>query len=320
MDISKIFSESFNDILSNPKVLLPYLILGILVTIIAVVIIAYAILSSGGLSFIHGLSNQSVNSTYNVSGTFASTFFSSLKNTFVYLLSFIIVISLISFIISIFVYGTIIALVEQIKTKTKVSVIDAFKKSSSKYISLLVAGIIISIIGLVSVGIPLLLGIISFVNLGGGFGIILGLILIAIAVFIGIILSISFFLINPLIIIEGTAPIQAIKKSYKICYNKKGDIFILFIIIGILEFVSYLIMTLVSIIPILGAILAFLIGIFISTWFIMVPVYFYYDLKNETAGTTVTPIKTTNTQSTKTKVNKTSSRKTVRKTKKPTMS
>ncbi len=315
MDISKIFSESFNDILSNPKVLLPYLILGILVTIIAVVIIAYAILSSGGLSFIHSLSNQSVNSTYNVSGTFASTLFSSLKNTFVYLISFIIVISLISFIISIFVYGTIIALVEQIKTKTKVSVINAFKKSSSKYISLLVAGIIISIIGLVSVGIPLLLGITSFVNIGGGFGIIIGLILIIIAVFIGILLSISFFLINPLIIIEGTAPIQAIKKSYKICYNRKAEIFILFIIIGILEFVSYLIMTLVSIIPILGAILAFLIGIFVSTWFIMVPVYFYYNLKNKnnkTPGTTVTPIKTTpvNTtrrrQITRTKNSKTS--------------
>ena len=291
MDIPQLFSESFNDIISNPKILLPYIILGVLVVAIAFILIL-TIFSSTLASF-YNLNNKtvSINSTYNISNTLQNSNF-SFNAILLHISEVIIFISILSFIISVFVNATLIAVAEQLKTKTKVNLITAFKRGSSRYLSLLAAGILIFIIMSVILGGLLFLAI-SFISSFGVIGLILGVILIIIAIILFVLLSISFFIVNPLIIIEELGPIKAIKKSFNICYNKKLDVFLLLIIASIIDFLVYLIIVLVNFIPILGLVLGFVIGVFVSTWFILVPVYFYYALKNKTAGTTVTPDKNT---------------------------
>ncbi|MEM0201079.1 MAG: hypothetical protein QXD23_01610 [Candidatus Micrarchaeaceae archaeon] len=294
MDVSKILYDSFNDIISNPKILLPYLISSILISLIVFSFFYISIIYTNNplnsyIKYSNNLSKYNT-SQYNYSENFSNipalsalsyiNSGSNIYNLFLYLIIILIIISVFSFIISTFIAGTITALVEQIKKNKKLKILEAFRKSSSKFLSLICAGIIIGIIGIICIGIPLILGIFSILGIIS-FGILLGIFFIIFAIIIAIFFTISFFLVNTLIIIEGLGPIEAIKKSFKIGLYKKLEIFILLLLIFVILFIFDIIISIFSYIPILNILIIFILEIFISTWFLMVPVYFYYQLIKE---------------------------------------
>ncbi len=272
MDLSGVITNSFADLLSNPKALVPSLIVSFVILVAAAIVI-FGIASGFGYSIGH-LAFTPV--SYNASGTPAVV--SSILNAFSKMYGVIVllaVITVISFIVSILLNGTIIAMGDQIYRKVPVNISKAFAFARSRYLSLFGAGIFMSAITLLVIGAAALGIFAAFSSLGGFTGILCTIFIVITAICTFIFTSILFFQINVAIILEGKGMVAGLRRSFEIASRNKINIFAILIITSVVVFAAELIGTFFLIIPILGWIISMLMGLFIFVWISIVPVYFY---------------------------------------------
>lgn len=266
MDIPKIFSDSFNDILSNPNAIIPSLILSILLIlfIIAIVLIFFSsTIASNIMLFINSplsfISNMSL--------------FGGVINFFIEILLSIFIIS---FLISMFMSGIFVAMADQLVRKEKLNIRAAVSIASSRYLNLLGAGIISIAIFLVVIAIPLSLLILSFYIQISLFSFILAAVFAIILLVLLILATIYLFQVTTVIIIENKGPITAIKRSFQIAAKKRTDIFIVLVLMALINIAISFISGFFDLIPFIGIIIALIVDISATVWFGMIPVYFYY--------------------------------------------
>lgn len=269
MSITETISNMFSAIKAHPKFMIPELILVVLGTVVGIVAAIAIILGAGGLH----------------SSALGS---SSTLKLVVSLLPIIIIAAIIFFLIVIFFLGWQILLCSKWEDK-KVSLSVTMGMVSKRYPSLLAYEVIVLLVGIVVLlifGLPLLSALYNSVWIPHTQGVkiaqgtILGLIgEFAILGILGliayVIIAVLFLFGPPIVMLENSSAIEAIKKSISI--GKKNFLGILaflivnVIVIGVMEIIT----ALIGIIPILGQIISILFGIFISTYATMIPTMYY---------------------------------------------
>ena len=274
MDIPKLFSDSFNDILSNPKAILPSLVLSIILIlfIIAIVLIFFSsTITSNIMLFIN--SPSSLISNMSLFGGVITFFIEILLSIFI-----------ISFLISMFMNGIFVAMANQLVRKEKLNIRNAISLASSRYLNLLGAGIISIAIILAVIAIPLSLIILAFYIQISVFSFILSAIFAIILLILLILAAIYLFQVTTVIIIENKGPIAAIKRSFQIASKKRTDIFIVLVLMALINIIISFLSGFFDLIPFIGIIISLVIDISAAVWFGMIPVYFYYSFGSKEAS------------------------------------
>ncbi len=286
MDISGIITRSFNDVLSNPKALVPSLIVFAAIVAALLSVIALTGLYSGGTPF-RGLWGQPVRSSMmNASAT--QTAFHSLLGTFTGTVRGVAVMlgafMLVSFIISVLLNGIIVAIGDQLFNRKGVSLSDAFALAKSRFFSMFGAGIISAAAVLLVIGVAALGIVGAFLALGPLAAIIIAS-FIAIAVVVALLFTaIFFFQVNTVVVLERMGAFESIRRSFGIASSNKLNIFAVLVLAGIITGAVELVGVFLAMIPVLGWILDLLVILFVSVWFGVMPVYFYRNLAAKTAG------------------------------------
>ncbi|MGC8479551.1 MAG: hypothetical protein ACP5M9_02690 [Candidatus Micrarchaeia archaeon] len=266
MEVPKIFTDSFNDIISNPKVFLPSLLFSI-ITIVIFILVVFIFLSTTIVSNI----TLATFSPY----TFLSNLTSSNLITFVVI--FLLVIFLITFFVAMLMNGVIVSMAYQLKTKRKLHIGDAISNTGSKYLNLIGAGFLSILISIIAVGIPIFLVVVILYNQISLSTLVISAILLILALILLIVTSIYLFQVTTVVIIENKGPIAAIKRSFQIATKNRTNIFLTLLITFLISIVVGIISSVLGIIPIAGFITILLVDIFSSVWYAMIPVYFYYE-------------------------------------------
>ena len=266
MDTPKIFSDSFNDIFSNPKAILPSLILSIILILIIIATV---------LIFFSGAITSNIILFINSPSSFISNTL-LLGEVIKFLIEILLIIFIISFLISMFMNGIFVAMANQLIRKEKLNIRNAISLASSRYINLLGAGIISIAIVLVAIAVPLSLIILTFYIQVSLFSFMLAAIFAILLLILLIFATIYIFQVTTVIIIENKKPIDAIKRSFQIAAKKRTDIFIVLVLMALINITISFLSGFFELIPFVGILITLIIDISASVWFGMVPVYFYY--------------------------------------------
>ncbi|MCL5008588.1 MAG: hypothetical protein M1156_01710 [Candidatus Marsarchaeota archaeon] len=291
MDIARLFTQSFSDILANPKALLPSIVM-----LLAVFAVAIFILLAVFVPIIKGLSGNFHNITEIKSLTVTPTgagiaafktkvlnvLFSAGGQVLIYVFVFAAVIALASVLIS----GVVIAIGGQIYRKRKLSLSEAVRVAASRYLSLLGAGAaefaIIAAVFLIAFAAVMLTFSLSHISESIVVAVITGILLILISVFI----EILFFMVNTIIILDNKGAIESMREGFMLAWRNKVEVIIILLLMFVISMIASFAEAIINIIPIAGVIVLFLVDVFISVWFGFLPVYFYMNLNvgNRAAG------------------------------------
>ncbi len=290
MDIPKLLTESFNDIISNPKALLPtFLLSAIIIVLIAITIILFY--------------SQTILPSINLFISAPTTFFNGQQFPVILkiLLEIILVFTVLLFFMGILLNGIIVAIGKQLANKEKLNLTIAFRLVESRYLKLLGGGFLSMLIMLLILGLPLLFVLFLLVSYLSISVILLSMIILLILFLFYIVFSIYLYQVTAVIIIENKGPIAAIQRSFEIASKNRINIFILLVLISLISGFTSFIIDFLIIVPFLGIVIGIIINIFISVWFGIIPAYFYYTINSVKKPTDIkikktaikTPAKTT---------------------------
>ncbi len=269
--LEKVVGDSFNSIIKNPRSLAPTTIYYVAILVFAFIFVLVLFIGSIGTaisSYIAAPSNHLMSQI----GLLTST---SLLSTVV--VAAAIIFFIVIYLPSVLLSGLFLAMGSQMANKKRLSITDAFKTARSRYIPLLAAGIISTLCFLIIAGVFVGLGLlIMAASLSTVSTILLLIPLVIAAVIVLVIYAVYFFQLNAVIIIEDVGAIQGIRRSFEIASRTRLWIFILLIILAVISGILGIASTVLAIIPLAGAILAFIISVFTTTWFGIIPAYFYY--------------------------------------------
>ena len=280
MDISEIITRSFNDVLSAPSVLLPSLIVFVLIfaAAAATILLAMAFSGIGILSAISSFSHLRASSAAMGAPTVVHTFLQAMLGVAYSIAVLCIILAVVSFIAYVLLNGIIIAMGDQLYRKARLDIGRAFRLATSKYLSLLGAGIAVSLLILLVIG-AAVLGIVSAFSAMGAIGGMFSAMLIVITLIVVLLFaSIFFFQVSAAIILENKSAIGGLRRSIEIASRNKLNIFALLILMSVIAGAIEFVGALLALVPVLGWIIAALMGIFVSVWLGVIPAYFYRNL------------------------------------------
>ena len=271
MDILNVIALSMKAIKKHPRFLLPAIMVTILGTIVGLILVAFILISP----------------TLSHRATSLDASLSTLPLVMQAIIPALAIFIVIFFFIGAFVQGTYVMLCSKWRSK-EVSIKWAFSATSSRYVDLLLFGILISAIYVSLIAIFLLpAAYIGFSAVSGSanpspsallvtiFLILLLILLFAIA---AVIVSVFFFVSIPLILLKRRGPLQSLKESYAICRKDFVNILVLLIANAILMGAIEVVGSMFQVIPIIGTIIYIIISIFVSSYSQMVPTMYYTEI------------------------------------------
>ncbi|MDE1762527.1 MAG: hypothetical protein KGH59_04740 [Candidatus Micrarchaeota archaeon] len=281
MGILGIFGKTFDILKSNPRAILPYLIVTaffggiVLYTVFSGLSTAYGINVFGPATATHGLTNAS-----------------SLVPFYMGLVPVVAALLLVSLFINPLLLGMYLSMADQGYNKKKVSLGGALEVAKRNYAKLFAVGVAIAAIWLAAIGALAAIFLLPLVM--GGFGaaavlwLLLGaLVFLVVAVVLGILLYEAF----AIVVLEHTGAIAAIKRSIEIGRKNMRNIFAVFIVLGVIVVAYSIALALFQIamefafsgfsVPLVGALVAqavnFLLGSVMGAWFALLPAGVYFE-------------------------------------------
>jgi hypothetical protein len=289
MGLSDVVSGSFRAVVDNPKALLPTLAY----EIVAVAII-FALLGALSISGIGSLANL----MGSAGGTSANGL-SAMAHRMLplpLLAAGVIVAVLVLYLPSVLLNGLYMAMGSQTVNRGRLNLRSALATAKSRYVDMLLAGILASAAGL-AILVALVAGLLILVALAGlgthiatagatatagaSANAMLVLLTVAVTVIVAIIVitvyAVYFFMTYAAVILEGLGPVGAIKRSFAIASSNRWEILALFVICIFIAGAFDAVVFVFALVPFVGEVVGFLLGVFLATWFGLMPAHFYYN-------------------------------------------
>lgn len=271
MSITTPIVNSYNIVRNQPKVVVPYLLFAILFAIIGVVVFVLLILSYLGTA---GPSSVPL-------GT---------------IIAFVVVAGILGIVGGAIMDGTYISMAAQ-GLKGKITIRTAFDNAMNKLLSLLGVTLLIAVVSVAAIGgISVIFGIgtliatfsnISSMSHAALIAAFLSLIpFFIVVIIVGGVLTIFFYLATVLVILENKGAVDALITSINLGAKNFVTILIFLVVVFVISILASLIFAVINLIPIIGQIITFILGLFLYSWNFMLPTMFYFEYIKKPAAKT----------------------------------
>jgi len=266
VDFGETIKGGFNTWKNNLILCIPFILGGLLSAIVAGIIMVITFLSLFWPLIETALSNPTSIS----SSEFLSQLYSIITSNLISIIAVFVIVAIIVGLIFSFFYSGAIGMAKEALLTGKTNLSHMMDYGKRKYLNYFFASVIVGLIFLIGVLflIPGILSVSSEIgtsgfefssqNINAYFPLIIGfLIMIPYMV----IMSIIFALVSYAVVIDDLSAIEGVKKGFRVFWNNKINVFLIWLIVLVISFLFGLI----GVIPIIGGILSFIVTFLIVT-------------------------------------------------------